>query len=156
MHPIYFIIGLGVAFVIFSIWAVRFQKKRVKRLEDFFAAPAIVALLESGFQKDVNGIYGRIDHYDVGLYVWIEPGGNRYFTYLNCEIPGGISEAMKFGRKYRDSERIEKDGVSTIRQELKQIDGDTLAQSFARLHEVAIQEKFVPTTPRPSGQLHEF
>jgi hypothetical protein len=57
---------------------------------------------------------------------------------------------MGFSEKYRVAERIDIERNS-IQQELKQIDGDTLARSFARLQEIAALEKFEPLPPRPPG-----
>jgi hypothetical protein len=142
-----FIAVVLIGFIAFGFYAASAQKKLAKKLEDFFASPPIKALLDSGFKKDVNGIYGRLQGYDIGLYVWFDPGNTRYFTYMFCETPGGWSFSSKFYDTYRASERIEKE-QNTIRQELKQIDGDILAKSFARLLEVAAIENLKPATPR--------
>jgi hypothetical protein len=145
-----FIAIVAILFALFGFWAARHQKKRLKLTEEFFGSMPVKAMLDSGFQKDPNGIYGRLNNYDVGLYVWFDPGNTRYFTYLNCNIPGDISYRMGFSEKHRLAERIDIERNS-IQQELKQIDGDTLARSFARLQEIATLEKFEPLPPRPPG-----
>lgn len=150
-----FIAVVLIAFIAFGIWAAKTQKKRIKQQEDFFESAPVKAMLDSGFQKDVNGIYGRLKDYDVGLYVWFDPGNTRYFTFINCELPGSFSFSNKFYNTYR-SEQIDKEGDTTIRRELKQIDGDILAKSFARLLEIVSTENFKPRPPRPPGQLREY
>jgi hypothetical protein len=148
---LYIFIAVAITgFILFGFWAARYQKKRLKLTDDFFVSPPVKAMLDSGFQKDPNGIYGRLNNYDVGLYVWFDPGNTRYFTYLQCNIPGSISYRMGFSQKHRLAERIDIEG-NGIQQELKQIDGDTLARSFARLQEIAALEKFEPLPPRPPG-----
>src|SRR5688572_26560771 len=117
-----FIAAVIMLFICFGLWAARHQKKRLKLTEEFFESAPVRALLDSGFQKDPNGIYGRLNNYDVGLYVWFDPGNTRYFTYLSCNIPGSISYRMGFSEKYRVAERIDIERNS-IQQELKQIDG---------------------------------
>lgn len=149
-----FIAVVLTGFIVFGFWAAKQQKKRLKLIEDFFESAPVKALLESGFRKDVNGVYGRLKDYDIGLYVWFDPGNTRYFTYVSCEVPGNWSFASKFYDKYRTSERINNER-NTIRQELKQIDGEILAKSFTRLLEVAAVENLPPREPRPDGILIE-
>lgn len=149
-----FIAIVLIGFVAFGFWAVQANKKSDKLTEEFFVSAPVKALLDSGFKKDVNGIYGRLHGYDVGLYVWFDPGDTRYFTYVSCEIPGGWSFASKFNDTYRLSERIKKE-MYTIQQELKQIDGEILAKSFSRLLEIASIENLQPREPRPDGILIE-
>lgn len=150
-----FIAVILIGFIAFGFWAARQQKKQVKLTEEFFASPPVKALLDSGFEKDVNGVYGRLHGYDVGLYVWFDPGNTRYFTFINCELPASWSYTSKFYDAY-NSERIDKEGDTTIRQELKQIDGEILAKSFSRLLEIVSAENFKPRPPRPPGQLREY
>ncbi|HMV07924.1 MAG TPA: hypothetical protein PK325_03735 [Cyclobacteriaceae bacterium] len=140
---LYIIISFIVALiVVFGFWAARQQKKRLKQAEEFYALPQIRALLESGFTKDEDAIVGMIHEYPAGLYCWFEVTGPRYFTYLRCKSPA-FSTVYTISNKYHNSERIRiKNGA--LEQELKQIDGDTLAKSFARLQEVAAMERLEP------------
>lgn len=149
-----FIAVVLIGFVAFGFWAAKQQKKRLKLLEDFFVSPPVKALIDSGFEKDVNGVYGRLNGYDIGLYVWFDPGNTRYFTYVRCDFPKGWSFFSKFNDTYRASESIKKE-MSSIQQELKHIDGDILAKSFSRLLEIAAIENLKPDKPRPAGILIE-
>lgn len=149
-----FIAAVILGFIAFGFWAAGFRKKQLKLREDFFQSPPVQALLDSGFEKDINGVYGRLNGYDIGLYVWFDPGNTRYFTYAYCEVPGDWSFSRRFYEKYRAAEGISTER-NTIRQELKALDGDVLAQSFTRLLEVAALENLKPSTPRPPGILIE-
>lgn len=149
-----FIAIVLVGFVAFGFYAASAQKKYAKKLEDFFASPPIKTLLDSGFKKDVNGIYGRLQGYDIGLYVWFDPGNTRYFTYAFCQTPGDWSFSSRFYDTYRASERIE-NKRNVIRQELKEIDGDIIARSLARLLEVAAVENLKPAPPRHESMVIE-
>lgn len=142
---IYFLIAAGAAvFILFGIWASRQQKKRLQQAETFYALPQIKALLDSGFKKDNDAIVGMIGNYPAGLYCWFDVTGTRYFTYLRCERPN-FSAVYAISEKYHTRERIRiKNGA--LEQELSEIEGDMLAQSFARLQEVAAFEKLEPQT----------
>jgi len=147
MSGIVLYIFLGAAFIIllvvFGFWVSQQEKKRFKQAEEFYALPQIKALLESGFVKGDDAIEGEVSGYRTGLYCWFEIGGPRYFTYMRCE-GAGFSAAFRISEKYRVEERIRiKDGA--LQQELKQIDGATLAKSFARLREIMSIEKLKPS-----------
>jgi hypothetical protein len=131
-------------FVSIGIWAARQEKKRVKLAEEFYALPQIKALLDSGFIKEDDEISGEINGYPAGLYCWFEVTGPRYFTYIRCKVQSGFSVAYKISEKYRVNERVRIKDVNLLQQELTQIDGDTLAKSFARLQEIAALEKLEP------------
>lgn len=119
-------------------------------LQEFFDFPAIQALLESGFQKDGNGVYGRLNGFDVGVYGLLAPGNNIYYTYLDVVMPNRISFSTRFGETYRP-EQIDARGLKWVRQCVPRIDGETLARSFARLQEIAITEKLEVPPSRPPG-----
>lgn len=142
---VYFLIAAGTAvFILFGIWASRQQKKRLQQAETFYALPQIKALLDSGFKKDNDAIVGMIGNYPAGLYCWFDVTGTRYFTYLRCKRPT-FSAVYEISEKYHTLEKIRiKNGA--LEQELSEIEGDILAQSFARLQEVAALEKLEPQT----------
>lgn len=137
------IAAIIVVFALFGFWASRQQKKRLKQAEEFYALPQIKALLDSGFTKGDDEIIGIINSYPAGLYCWFEVTGNRYFTYIRCKMPPGFTYGFEFSNRY-NNEKIKISNLNMIGQELKQIDGDTLANSFARLQEVAAIEKLGP------------
>ncbi len=140
---LYILIAIVIAgFALIGFWASRQQKKRMKQAEEFYALPQIKALLDSGFTKSDDAITGFINGYPAGIYAWFEVDGPRYFTYLQCS-GAGFSTVYSISEKYHTNERIRiKNGA--LEQELKQIDGDTLAKSFARLQEIAAIEKLGP------------
>lgn len=147
-----FIAAVVILMVFVGFWSARWQKKRVLLAEEFFASPAIKALLDSGFTKDVDtslnkdnddGISGMINDYPAGVYAWFDTTGTRYFTYLRFKRPAGFS-VYSFSEKYRTEERVRVYDINTIRQEIKQIDGETIAKSFTRLQEIAAIEKLEP------------
>lgn len=142
---LYILTAAGVVLFIFlGIWASRQQKKRLQQAETFYALPQIKALLDSGFRKDNDAIVGMIGNYPAGLYCWFDVTGTRYFTYLRCKRPT-FSAVYAISEKYHTRERIRiKNGA--LEQELTQIEGDILAQSFARLQEVVALEKLEPQT----------
>lgn len=142
---LYILIAAGVVLFIFlGIWASRQQKKRLQQAETFYALPQIKALLDSGFRKDNDAIVGMIGNYPAGLYCWFDVTGTRYFTYLRCKRPT-FAAVYAISEKYHTLERIRiKNGA--LEQELSEIEGDMLAQSFARLQEVAALEKLEPQT----------
>lgn len=152
---LYIFIAAVIALMVFvGFWSARWQKKRVLLAEEFYASPAIKALLDSGFVKDVDislnkdnddGISGMINDFPAGIYAWFDTGGTRYFTYLRCKRPAGFS-VYSFSEKYSTKERVRVYDINTIRQEIKQIDGETIAKSFARLQEIAAIEKLQPFT----------
>ncbi len=85
-----------------------------------------------------------IGNYPAGIYCWFDVTGTRYFTYLRCNRPT-FSAVYAISEKYHTRERIRiKNGA--LEQELSEIEGDMLAQSFARLQEVAALEKLEPQT----------
>ena len=137
-----YIIGAAIllAFVFFGFWARRQEKKRLQQAEEFYELPQIKALLDSGFIKGDDEISGEINDYPAGLYCWFEVTGTRYFTYIRCKMPAGVSYIFQFGNRY-EQEQVRITNLNMIRQELKQIDGATLAKSFARLQEIAALEK---------------
>lgn len=131
-----------VLLVLFGRWVSRQQKKRLQKAEEFYELPQIKALLHAGFRKDNDAVIGMIHNYPAGVYSWFDVTGTRYFTYLSCRRPA-FSSVYAISEKYHDKERIRiKNGA--LEQELDQIDGDTLANSFARLQEVAGIEKLEP------------
>ncbi len=144
---LYILIAAAAAVVLFiflGIWASRQQKKRLQQAETFYALPQIKALLDSGFRKDNDAIVGMIGNYPAGVYCWFDVTGTRYFTYLRCNRPT-FSTVYAISDKYHSHERIRiKNGA--LEQELSEIEGDMLAQSFARLQEVAALEKLEPVS----------
>lgn len=139
----YILIPVAIALlVLFGRWVSRQQKKRLQKAEEFYELPQIKALLHAGFRKDNDAVIGMIHNYPAGVYCWFDVTGTRYFTYLSCRRPT-FSSVYAISEKYHDKERIRiKNGA--LEQELDQIDGDTLANSFARLQEVAGIEKLEP------------
>lgn len=138
-----FIAAVIILFVTLDFWVVRQQKKRIVQLEEFYALPQIKTLLDSGFTKGDDAIRGEINGYPAGVFCWFEVTGTRYFTYLRCKKPAGISYIFEFRKRYI-TEQIQIKDINMMQHELKLIDGETLAKSFARLQEIAAIEKLAP------------
>lgn len=137
------IIVVVTVFILAGLWIARQQQSRARQAEAFYALPQIKALLESGFVRGDDAIDGTIHGFPAGLYCWFDIGGPRYFTFLRCKMPGRLTYAFEFEKRY-GKESIRVKNVNMIQQELTSIDGDTLANSFARLQEIAALEKLEP------------
>lgn len=127
-----------------GVTLMRVRSNRNKEHEarnSFFGSEGVKSLQHAGFDATDGMVFGTRDGFVTGVYyrVGTKP---EYFTFINCQVPQGISNMMVFNRKYKH-ENIAIDTRAGFCQEVKVPLTETAVNaSLSRLIWIAREEGF--------------